>query len=209
MQTRYPYLKRIKDCNLPLSQAGLFILYPGMEFGSREKWWPDNGFRPTPHEGIDICYYMDGDGREKTVSAKFQVPVMADGRVAAMCKDFLGYSLFLEHSCSAGHRFLSVYAHILPRKKLGEGDHLTGGEVIGGIADTTGRKNRMVAHLHFTLMLVQRDVSADYYNWDLINASLQAKLIDPLQLLETEDVELRSKNLWKEAAMNDGVFKND
>ena len=34
-----------------------WAFYPGMGYGSMDKWWGDYGTRDFPHEGIDICLY--------------------------------------------------------------------------------------------------------------------------------------------------------
>ncbi|MEE4239862.1 MAG: peptidoglycan DD-metalloendopeptidase family protein [Desulfopila sp.] len=201
MDTPFQYFHYLELCNPNLQGAKEYILYPGMEFGSREKWWPDSGMRPTAHEGIDICYYRDAAGEERTLPLTSNLTVMASGRVVAICRDFLGYSLFLDHEYEDELRFLSVYAHIAPHNSIAAGQYLHPGDSIGSIADTTGRKNRMVAHLHVTLMQVERFVSAEKYDWDLINRSPYSRLIDPLQMTAAEKIVRRPVNPHKEKGM--------
>ncbi len=201
MRSPFQYLQYLEMCNKTLDGAQWYSLYSGMEFGSREKWWPDSGLRPTAHEGIDICYYRDAAGVDRAVSITTSVPVMAPGRVAAICPDYLGYSLFLDHECRDELRFLSVYAHIVPHKNIIAGRYLQAGDVVGSIADTTGRKNRMAAHLHITVMQVERSVSPAEYDWDLINKSTRSQLIDPLTMIAVEKIRLRSANPDKDREM--------
>jgi hypothetical protein len=169
-----------------------------MEFDSREKWWPDKGMRPTRHEGVDICYYEDEDGTEGRLSSATYVPVMALGRIVAICRDFLGYSLFLDHEYDQPLRFCSVYAHIRPKENLAVGQLLNAADVIGTIADTKGRKNRMPAHLHLSLMRLDGKISPDTFNWNLITTSPQVELLDPLPMIASGKIHFPERNHWKE-----------
>jgi len=123
---------------------------------------------------------------------------MADGQIFAMCKDYLGYTLFLDHGYEQPRRFLSIYAHMTPYAHLETGDLLSAGQVIGGIADTTGRKNRMPAHLHLSFMDADRDIPPEKFDWDLICYGENADLINPMDRIITEKIEFRQKNHWKE-----------
>ncbi len=191
METPFQYLHYLEICNRALDGVQCYYLYAGMEFGSRRKWWPDSGLRPTAHEGIDICYYCDAAGAEKALSVETNVPVMAPGRVVAVCRDYLGHSVFLDHEYENELRFLSVYAHIVPHRDIIAGRRLQASDVVGSIADTTGRKNRMAAHLHVTLMEVERSVPPEMYDWDLINRSMRSQLLDPLKMIATEKIRFR------------------
>ena len=179
--TGYPYFCYLEECNeLEAADVQAWLFYPGMLFGSREKWWPDTGSRPTAHEGLDICYFTDGLGRDRQFDPAVKVPVMAAGTVIAVCDDFLGRSVFLEH-LSGG--MISVYAHIIPLKTIGPGSGISEGGVIGRVADTTGRKNRMPAHLHVTVMKIPEGLPGEQLNWNFICGSGRVKLFDPLTVL--------------------------
>lgn len=194
----YPYFQLIENSNDPLHGTVAYILYPGMEFRSDVKWWPDNGRRPTLHEGLDICYYYDAQRNEQAITPEFKVPVMASGSIFNICKDYLGYTVFFDHEHQQSFRFLSVYAHIIPYRDINIGDNLDVGSIIGTVADTTGRKNRMPAHLHVSLMHVIHEVSAEKFDWDLMCYSKQASLIDPLSMIDAKNIEFKRKNHWKE-----------
>ena len=198
MEKFFPYLDALEEHNTCISRMKKLYLYPGMEFGSEIKWWPDKGVRVTPHEGVDICYYINSTGEECRVTPEFRVPVMAAGRIVSICKDYLGETVFLEHQYDQLSRFLSIYAHITPRSDLKIGDKVCAGDVIGTVADTAGKKNRIPAHLHISLMTVARTVPAEKFNWDMISYPEDAKLIDPLRMLDTNKVEFILKNHWKE-----------
>jgi hypothetical protein len=117
--------------------------------------------------------------------------VIAQGRVFAFCQDFLGHSVFLDHGVSGSLRFLSVYAHVVPLRHAVMGQRMQTGDVVGTIADTTGRKNRMPAHVHISLMKVPQTVTAGMLDWDFICNSQQAALIDPLSMINCEAVNLK------------------
>jgi hypothetical protein len=177
----YPYFHYLENCN-EFGGRGMatWLFYPGMTFGSRDKWWPDPGLRPTAHEGLDICYYTDSSGRDRQFDPGVRVPVMSAGTVLAVCDDFLGRSVFLAHHPDP---LISVYAHIVPLSNISLGYQASEGEVIGTVADTTGRKNKMPAHLHITIMKTPSDFADVHLNWKFICSSGRGTLLDPLELM--------------------------
>ncbi len=88
---------------------GEWLFYPGMLFGSCDKWWADWGTRYTPHEGLDITFYrkkIDDAIRSDNSScgcdilsfdSSVVIPAMFDGTVLNICKDFLGQSVVIRH----------------------------------------------------------------------------------------------------------------
>lgn len=192
-----PYFTTLETVNQCLAGVRNFNFYPGMLFGSRDKWWPDTGLRPTAHEGIDICYYTDAAGREQSFPPRIAVPVMASGRIFAICRDFLGHSVFIDHGVDDFHRFLSVYAHIVLHRQVIIGRKVRTGDAVGTVADTTGRKNRMPAHVHISLMRIPQTVPHDRLDWKYICSSDEVELIDPLSLLVCDHVAIHSGNPWK------------
>jgi len=196
--TPVPYFTILEAANQCLAGVRTFNFYPGMLFGSRDKWWPDTGMRPTAHEGIDICYYTDGAGRDRGFSPRIAIPIMASGRTFAVCRDFLGHSVFIDHGVHDSHRFLSVYAHIVPHRQVIIGRTIQAGDVVGTVADTTGRKNRMPAHVHISLMRIPQTMAGDMLDWKYICSPGQVELIDPLSLLECDHVAIHLGNPWKQ-----------
>jgi hypothetical protein len=192
-----PYFALLETVNQSLAGVRNFNFYPGMLFGSRDKWWPDTGLRPTAHEGIDICYYTDGAGRDQRFSPRIAVPVMASGRTFAVCRDFLGHSVCIDHGVDNFHRFLSVYAHIVLHRQVSIGQTVQAGDVVGTVADTTGRKNRMPAHVHLSLMRIPQTMQGDMLDWKYICSSDQVELVDPLSMLDCDQVAIHSGNPWK------------
>jgi hypothetical protein len=177
----YPYFQYLEDCN-ELSDGGVtaWRFYHGMTYGTREKWWPDTGERPTAHEGLDICYYTDRLGGDRQFTPDIKIPVMTAGTVLAICDDFLGRSVFIAHNAE---QLISAYAHIVPFSNILPGYRVSAGEVIGTVADTAGRKNRMPAHLHITIMKAPEDLAGVHLDWRYICNAGRATLLDPLEML--------------------------
>ncbi len=196
-----PYLKYLEAANDCFGGVGCFCFYPGMLFKSEKKWWPDAGTRPTRHEGIDICYYKDRTGTERQFTPHINIPVMTSGRVFAICPDFLGYSVFVDHEVTGPTRLLSVYAHIIPTENLTVGVEVMTGYVVGKVADTKGRKNRMPAHLHISILEIPDRVAAAGLDWGYICNSNEVTLFDPLSIINCEMVRIYQENHWKEQGM--------
>jgi hypothetical protein len=179
----FPYFRYIETCNEFEGEKGkTWLFYPGMTFGSWEKWWPDRGFRPTAHEGLDICYFTDNSGLCQQVNPNVNIPVMTGGTIIGVCKDFLGSSVFLQHDTTDPEGLISVYAHIIPKQTIFPGSGVVAGEVIGNIADTSCRKNMMPAHLHITIMKITAKNGDEYLDWNFICNSDRIILFDPLQM---------------------------
>ncbi|BHH85993.1 peptidoglycan DD-metalloendopeptidase family protein [Desulforhopalus sp. 52FAK] len=194
----FSYLDILEEQNNCLAGMKRLYLYPGMEFRSEIKWWADTGQRATPHEGVDICYFIDSNGQECRVTSELRVPVMARGRVLTIIKDYLGETVFLDHQYEQLSRFVSIYAHITPLPDLKNGDTVYAGDVIGTVTDTKGKKNRIPAHLHISLMTIAKEVPAEKFDWDMLSYPEDAKLIDPLTMIDTKKVECIPRNHWKE-----------
>jgi hypothetical protein len=180
----FPFFHYLETCNkFEGEREKTWLFYPGMTFGSREKWWPDTGSRPTAHEGLDICYFTDDSGLIRQVNPHVNIPVMTAGTIIGVCKDFLGSSVFLEHDTANPESLISVYAHIIPKQTIFPGSVVIAGEVIGNIADTSGRKNLMPAHLHITILKITARKATEYLDWNFICNSNRIILFDPLQML--------------------------
>ena len=80
----------IEENSLDPSGFERWIFCRGMLFNSSQKWWGDHGRRDYPHEGIDLCLYQDRSGRIRRINENTRIPVMHDGVVKAIFKDYLG-----------------------------------------------------------------------------------------------------------------------
>jgi murein DD-endopeptidase MepM/ murein hydrolase activator NlpD len=181
-----------------LDQSGFkdWIFCHGMLFNSPDKWWGDHGLRDYPHEGIDICLYIDHFNRIHRINEKTRIPVIQDGVVKAMFKDYLGEAIIVEHEHSGRDigRFISFYAHTNPRSEIEKGRLLKEGDVIATFADTSNSKAKIKPHLHFSIGLPSELFSYDRFVWNTIRNPEMITLLDPLsvmdwpyQLLDAED----------------------
>jgi murein DD-endopeptidase MepM/ murein hydrolase activator NlpD len=159
---------------------------PGMQFGSPDRWWGDRGPRDFPHEGIDLCLYRDYSCQTRRIDKKTRIPVMLDGMVRAIFKDFLGQALIIEHQIteSAHERLLSIYAHTEPRKDIQIGTRVKEGDIIATIADTRGSKSKIIPHLHFSIGLPSPALSYDLFTWNTIRKADMVTLLNPLEIID-------------------------
>jgi len=176
----------IKENALDQSGFERWIFCHGMLFNSPDKWWGDHGLRDYPHEGIDLCLYKDQVNSIRRINEKTRIPVMQDGVVKAMFKDYLGKSLIIEHVHSGNDtiRFISFYAHTNPRPEIKDGVVVKEGDVIATLADTSNSKSNIIPHLHFSLGLPSKSFSYDGFVWNTIRKPEMITLLDPLAIID-------------------------
>jgi len=171
-----------------LDQGGFdsWIFCQGMLFNSPDKWWGDHGLRDFPHEGIDLCLFKGGNSRIRQLAETTQIPVMEDGVVRAMFKDYLGMAIIIEHEPADGsnERLLSVYAHTSPHPKIEAGVIVKEGDIIATLADTGHSKANILPHLHFTLGLLSESFSYKGFVWNTIRKPELITLLDPLAVID-------------------------
>ena len=171
-----------------LDQAGFesWIFCQGMLINSPDKWWGDYGRRDYPHEGIDLCLYRDRSQKIRRIDEKTRIPVMHDGVVKAMFKDFLGKTVIIEHenSGSGAERFISVYAHTKLRSDIDVGVIVKAGDIIAALGDTSNSKSNIIPHLHFSFGLPSKAFSYDGFAWNTIRNSEMIRLLDPLAVID-------------------------
>jgi murein DD-endopeptidase MepM/ murein hydrolase activator NlpD len=171
-----------------LDQSGFerWLFCQGMLFNSADKWWGDHGRRDYPHEGIDLCLYQDRSGRIFRMHEKTRIPVMHDGVVKAMFKDYLGRAVIIEHEYSgrdpAG--FISFYAHTKPRSAVKAGTLVKEGDIIATLAGTGNSKSNILPHLHFSLGLPTNSFSYERFVWNTIRNPAMLILLDPLPIID-------------------------
>lgn len=176
----------IKENALDQSGFERWIFCHGMLFNSPDKWWGDHGLRDYPHEGIDLCLYKDQVNSIRRINEKTRIPVMQDGVVKAMFKDYLGKSLIIEHVHSGNDtiRFISFYAHTNPRPEIKDGVVVKEGDVIATLADTSNSKSNIIPHLHLSLGLPSKSFSYDGFVWNTIRKPEMITLLDPLAIID-------------------------
>jgi len=162
-----------------------WVFRPGMLFKSPDKWWGDGGRRDFPHEGLDFCLYQDPAGKACRLGENTRIPVMHDGVVRALFKDYLGQAVILEHVDldHAGGRLMSVYAHTVPEKHIVPAAVVKAGDIIATIADTRHSKARIRPHLHLSFGRPAPDLVYEPFVWNRMRDPEQVKLIDPLPLI--------------------------
>ena len=171
-----------------LDQGGFegWIFCQGMLFNSPDKWWGDYGRRDYPHEGIDLCLYRDLSRRICRIDQKIRIPVMHDGVVRAIIKDYLGKAVMIEHKSSQSDtgRFISLYAHTNPCPDIKVGMILNEGDIIANLADTSKSNSHIMPHLHLSFGLPSKSFSHDSFVWNAMRTPEIMILIDPLSVLD-------------------------
>jgi murein DD-endopeptidase MepM/ murein hydrolase activator NlpD len=171
-----------------LDQSGFecWIFCHGMLFNSPDKWWGDHGLRDYPHEGIDLCLYADQYNMIQRINEKTRIPVIQDGVVKAMFKDYLGKAIIIEHEHSGRDigRFISFYAHTNPHSEIENGVIVKEGDVIATLAETSNSKAKIKPHLHFSIGLPSESFSYDGFVWNTIRNPEMISLLDPLNVMD-------------------------
>ena len=162
-----------------------WVFRPGMQFNSPRKWWGDCGPRDFPHEGVDFCLYEDCSGQVHRLDGKTRIPVMADGVVRAMFKDYLGQALIVEHDDLQGEGiYLSIYAHTRPRDGLRCGHAVRAGDIIAAIADTRHSKAKILPHLHLSIGRPSPDLVYENFVWNIMRDPGRVTLLDPMDVID-------------------------
>ncbi|GAB6096222.1 hypothetical protein JCM14469_24750 [Desulfatiferula olefinivorans] len=163
-----------------------WFFYSGMLFGGDEKWWGKGGTRPDPHEGLDICYYLDDDGKRRALQNPIVIPAADDGVVFAVSDDdYLGKSIFVRHTAkdSSGMTLHSVYAHAVPSPGLCAGSAVARGEIVATMADIRDRGLSVPGHIHLSMVFLAEDYPLDMLRWQILSLTYQARLVDPMAYL--------------------------
>jgi murein DD-endopeptidase MepM/ murein hydrolase activator NlpD len=181
-----------------LDQYGFesWIFCNGMMFNSPDKWWGNFGLRDFPHEGIDFCLYRDGSKRVRQLDDTTRIPVMHDGVIRAIFKDYLGQAIIIEHEQSRNdlRRFVSMYAHTRPREDIQIGSTLKEGDIIATIADTRSSKAKILPHLHFSIGLPSDPFSYEGMVWNIVRNPEMMTLLDPLPVIDYPYLALDTDN---------------
>ena len=163
-----------------------WVFCPGMRFDAPDKWWGDFGRRDFPHEGLDFCLYRDAAHNLCRLDERTRIPVMHDGRVRALFKDYLGEAIVIEHETTAvlPEQTISIYAHTRPQDGIRPGVKVREGDIIASIAGTDGAKTNILAHLHFSFGRPSPDIDYDPFVWNQMRDPGLVTLIDPQSLVD-------------------------
>jgi hypothetical protein len=166
-----------------------------MLFNAADKWWGDFGQRDFPHEGVDFCLYADHSGRIRRLKAWTRIPVMHDGVVRAVFKDYLGQAVIIEHEVEGDPegQYISAYAHTLPEKGIRPGTSLRRGDLIAMIADTGSSKAKILPHLHLSFGRISPELRYENFVWNLMRDPALVALRDPMELFDVPYKELDAR----------------
>ena len=175
----------IEENGLEADGLSCWIFCPGMLFNAPDKWWGDLGPRDFPHEGVDFCLYEDSRGRRHRFDADTRIPVVQDGVVRAVFKDYLGQAIVIKHPASApGGAYLSVYAPTRPLDGIRPGAVLKKAQAIATVADTRRSKADILPHLHFSLGRPQPGLVFEGFIWNDMRDPDRIVLQNPLDYVD-------------------------
>ncbi|HMK65550.1 MAG TPA: M23 family metallopeptidase [Thermodesulfobacteriota bacterium] len=159
-----------------------WVFHRHMLFGGKCFWWGEKKKRPGPHEGIDLCFYLDGRNKIVTLDERIKIPAAYDGKIVKIFDDFLGRSIFLEHRLPqiSPAVFLTFYGHTLPSDDVTPGCSVKQGQRIATVAPP---KNSVPPHLHVTTAWSSKTPNYDSLDWTNITEDKQLQLSDPLPFL--------------------------
>ena len=166
-----------------------WVFEPPMLYRSTDMWWGHLGKRYRPHEGLDLCMFVDGRDRVVRLDGKTMIPAMYDGVVIRIVPDFLGRSIVLEHafekSCKA--RFCTIYSHIRPDLHLSPGREIRKGNVIAKVEDSFKSKTDISPHLHISLGLIPWSIPNERLAWPEIGSPEVMTMLDPLNFIVVDN----------------------
>ena len=168
-----------------------WMFHSGMLFGSPEKWWGDYGQRDFLHEGMDFCLYQDQSDHMRQLDTQTQIPVIFDGIVRAVFKDYLGQAIIIEHDLSVNgttlkEKLLTAYAHTQPMEGILPGRQLKQGDIIATIAGTDHSKANILPHLHLSMAIPAPDLPFDAFVWNIMRDPKRMILLNPMHILDAK-----------------------
>lgn len=203
------FSKRLLECN-GLHEDGFerWAFHPGMLFGAREKWWGDRGTRPSPHEGIDLCLYTNKPGHLLELDESTRIPVMFDGEVTKIEKDYLGQSVYVGHAIDDGHgrRLWTMYGHMRLADHIKPGVRVSQGDIIASLTRVREKTTGPRPHLHLTMAWVSPERAFRELNWETLHDPGIAVLLDPLHAMDCM-YNILDPDASLEALRIDGTFQ--
>ena len=156
-----------------------------MLFHDTEAWWTDNGARPTPHEGIDLCFYRDSTERVLRINSGTKIPVMYAGNIVHIHDDFLGKSIYVKHRMNnkSGDTLHTIYGHTIPQNHCVTGKRVHEGDIIAEVA-AIPENSKVLPHIHITTAWIHESLPCKRLNWDTIWTSKSVTLCNPLEYID-------------------------
>ncbi len=177
------FIKRNSDLNTHGFKEWIF--YPGMLFHNTEAWWTDNNLRPTPHEGIDLCFYRDNAGQVRRIASGTNIPVTYNGEIVHIHDDFLGKSIYVKHIINnkRGDALHTIYGHTIPHNHFVTGKRAHEGDIIAEVA-AISESSKVLPHIHITMAWIPESLPCKKLNWDTIWTSKSVALCNPLDHID-------------------------
>lgn len=171
-----------------LSEQGFlqWAFFPGMLFKSRVKWWGDMGGRQTPHEGLDLGFFLGRSGRVVPIPHRAVVPVMFQGEILPFGEDdFFGVTLYVKHPemKGSGKVLCTIYGHVTPLPGIYPGRIVLAGDSIASVSDFGKPKSGITAHLHLSVAWMAESSAMENLTWKKLNDPSQVRLMDPMAFL--------------------------
>ena len=163
-----------------------WVFYPGMLFGSRDRWWGRGGRRDRPHEGVDLCLYRDSRGTiHHLPPAALAIPVLYDGTVVNVVEDYIGTSIFVLHDThdTEGNQLCTIYGHTDPVADMKNGLLVEEGRIIATIADAGKKKVKISSHLHLSIAWIAPAYPHERLDWKHLAKDDGALLVNPLPVI--------------------------
>ena len=160
-----------------------WLFSPQMLFGAADKWWDRGGKRTQPHEGLDICFYMDRHRRIRHMGKAAAVPAAADGVVVGIIDDFLGQTVILLHRFKDRPDILSLYGHTQPAAGLRTGEAVKAGEEIAVLTRSKRSNSSVAAHLHLSVARCISGFQMTKLDWNTMANWSALTFVDPLPVI--------------------------
>jgi hypothetical protein len=173
---------------LHIKEFESWVFKPGALFESSDIWWKTKTqySRAYPHEGVDFYYYQSRAGKELLhVAEGTPVPLIFNGRLQSVFKDFIGLSLLFatdlyQQIDGKKFQFYVLYTHVRPIKPLIS--ELGNQFKAGAVLFTYNYQSKKFAppHLHLTTFWADEQFNPKAASWDNIDTSPNIILINPL-----------------------------
>jgi len=161
------------------------VFFSQMMFRSMGKWWNGGGVRPVPHEGLDLCFFVNSQNDKFRLDETTDVPLIYDGIIVQVMDDYLGKTVIVSHHPDGKTQssLLTIYGHVFPDDNLRVGDKINEGDVFATISGVDNRQTTLLPHLHISLARPDMLPPADQLTWELLNKIDRSVFINPIDVL--------------------------
>jgi murein DD-endopeptidase MepM/ murein hydrolase activator NlpD len=171
-----------------------WVFCPGMLFNAGHKWWGDRATREKSHEGLDLLLYRNNKGEFLHLGERAKVPSLYDGTVVRVIDDFLGKSIFMEHSMQENRKLITAFGHIRPVNGIETGKEVKEGDIIANITDVCDNEIKIAPHLHMNEGWISGNIEYESLEWSAIGTSDMITLVDPLEIIGGDSDQLKDSS---------------